>query len=71
MQFKMLGLNFIQITFLIQSLLKQKIKLKKFINKALSEKINLRKVDNQTLSVAFDEAKRLDHVNLLLKIFGV
>ena len=40
-------------------------------NKAISEKINLRKVDNQTLSVAFDEAKRLDHVILLLKIFGI
>ncbi len=40
-------------------------------SKALSEKINLRKVNNQTLSVAFDEAKRLDHVNLLLKVFGV
>ena len=28
-------------------------------------------MNNQTLSVAFDEAKRLDHVNLLLKVFGV
>ena len=36
--------------------------------KAISEKVNLRKVNNTTLSVAFDEAKRLDHVNLLLKI---
>ena len=40
-------------------------------NNALSEKINLRKVNDQTLSVAFDEAKRLDHVNLLLKVFGI
>ena len=39
--------------------------------KAISEKVNLRKVNNKTLSVAFDEAKRLDHVNLLLKIFGI
>ena len=39
--------------------------------KAISEKVNLRKVNNTTLSVAFDEAKRLDHVNLLLKIFGI
>jgi len=39
--------------------------------KAISEKVNLRKVNNKTLSVAFDEAKRLDHVNLLLKIFGL
>ena len=40
-------------------------------NKALSKKVNLRKVDDKTLSVAFDEAKRLDHVNLLLEIFGI
>ena len=39
--------------------------------KAISEKVNLRKVNDKTLSVAFDEAKRLDHVNLLLKIFGI
>jgi hypothetical protein len=38
--------------------------------KALSEKINLRKVDNKTISVAFDEAKKLIDVNILLKIFG-
>ena len=40
-------------------------------NKALSKKVNLRKVDDKTLSVAFDEAKRLDHINLLLEIFGI
>ncbi len=40
-------------------------------NKAIAEKVNLRKVDNNTLSIAFDEAKRIDHVNLLLKIFGI
>ena len=51
--------------------IKTKNKTEEIYNKALSEKINLRKVDNQTLSVAFDEAKRIDHVNLLLKIFGV
>jgi len=39
--------------------------------KAISEKVNLRKVNSKTLSVAFDEAKRLDHVNLLLNIFGL
>ena len=39
--------------------------------KAISEKVNLRKINNKTLSVAFDEAKRLDHVNLLLRIFGI
>ena len=39
--------------------------------KALDENINLRKVDNETLSVAFDEAKKLDDVNILFKIFGI
>ena len=39
--------------------------------KALSEKINLRKIDDNMISVAFDEAKRLEHVNLLLKVFGI
>ena len=38
---------------------------------ALNEEINLRKVDEKHLSVAFDEAKKLDDVNLLLKIFGI
>ena len=51
--------------------IKTNAKTDEIYNKALSEKINLRKVDNQTLSVAFDEAKRLDHVNLLLKVFGI
>ena len=39
--------------------------------KALSENINLRKVDDKHISVAFDEAKKLNDVNILLKIFGV
>ena len=38
---------------------------KSIYKKAISEKVNLRKVNDKTLSVAFDEAKRLDHVNLL------
>ena len=38
---------------------------------ALKVNINLRKVDEEHLSVAFDEAKKLDDVNLLLKLFGV
>ncbi len=38
---------------------------------ALNEEINLRKVDEKNLSVAFDEAKKLNDVNLLLKIFGI
>ena len=41
------------------------------LKKAYEEKINLRKVNKDTLSVAFDEAKKLDDVNNLLKIFGV
>jgi glycine dehydrogenase len=35
------------------------------------EGINLRKVDSANLSVAFDEAKKLNDVNILLKIFGI
>ncbi len=46
-------------------------KTEEIFNKALSKKVNLRRVDKDTLSIAFDEAKRLDHVNLLLEIFGV
>ncbi len=46
-------------------------KTEKIYQKAISERVNLRKVDGKTLSIAFDEAKRLDHVNLLLKIFGI
>jgi len=38
---------------------------------ALKENINIRKVNDKNLSVAFDEAKKLDDVNALLKIFGV
>jgi len=38
---------------------------------ALKENINLRKVDKEHLSVAFDEAKKLDDVNILLKLFGI
>ncbi len=40
-------------------------------NKALAERINIRVVNKNTLSVAFDEVKKVDHVNTLLKIFGV
>ena len=46
-------------------------KTEEIFKKAISKKVNLRKVDENTLSVAFDEAKRLDHVNLLLDIFGI
>ena len=38
---------------------------------ALKENINLRKVDDKLISVAFDEAKKLNDVNVLLKIFGI
>ena len=50
---------------------KTKDKTDEIYRKAIAEKVNLRKINNQIISVAFDEAKRLDHVNLLLKIFGV
>ena len=46
-------------------------KTEEIYKKAISEKVNLRKINDKILSVAFDEAKRLDHVNLLLKIFGI
>ena len=51
--------------------IKTKNKTEAIFKKALDENINLRKVDNETLSVAFDEAKKLDDVNTLFKIFGV
>ena len=47
-----------------------KNKTKEIYQKAQSEGINLRKVDEDNLSVAFDEAKKLNDVNILLKIFG-
>ena len=43
----------------------------KIYQNAQREGINLRKVDTANLSVAFDEAKKLDDVNILLKIFGI
>ena len=47
-----------------------KNKTKEIYQKAQNEGINLRKVDEDHLSVAFDEAKKLNDVNILLKIFG-
>jgi len=47
-----------------------KNKTKEIYQKARNEGINLRKVDENNLSVAFDEAKKLNDVNILLKIFG-
>ena len=47
-----------------------KNKTKEIYQKAQNEGINLRKVDEDNLSVAFDEAKKLNDVNILLKIFG-
>ena len=47
-----------------------KNKTKEIYQKAQSEGINLRKVDEDNLSVAFDEAKKLNDVNVLLQIFG-
>jgi glycine dehydrogenase len=51
--------------------IKTKNKTEAIFKKALDENINLRKVDNETLSVAFDEAKKLNDVNTLFKIFGI
>ena len=51
--------------------IKTNSKTKEIFAKALSEKINLRNIDNNMISVAFDEAKKLNDVNVLLKIFGV
>ena len=47
-----------------------KNKTEEIYQKAQSEGINLRKVDEDNLSVAFDEAKKLNDVNILLRIFG-
>jgi glycine dehydrogenase len=51
--------------------IKTKEKTETILKKAYEEKINLRKVDKDTISVAFDEAKKLNDVNTLLKIFGI
>ena len=50
--------------------IKTKNKTKEIYVKALSKKINLRNVNNEMISVAFDEAKKLEDVNILLEIFG-
>ncbi|MGA0077486.1 MAG: aminomethyl-transferring glycine dehydrogenase [Pelagibacteraceae bacterium] len=46
-------------------------KTKEIFNNALREKINLRNIDDKMISIAFDEAKKLNDVNTLLKIFGI
>jgi glycine dehydrogenase len=51
--------------------IKTKNKTKEIYEKALAKKINLRNVNNEMISVAFDEAKKLDDVNVLLEIFGL
>ena len=51
--------------------IKTKNKTKEIYEKALVKKINLRNVNNEMISVAFDEAKKLDDVNMLLEIFGL
>ena len=48
-----------------------KNKTEEIYQNAQREGINLRKVDKDNLSVAFDEAKKLNDVNILLKIFGI
>ena len=51
--------------------IKTKNKTKEIYEKALAKKINLRNVNNEMISVAFDEAKKLEDVNMLLEIFGL
>ena len=51
--------------------IKTKKKTNQIYKNAIKEKINLRKVNDETLSVAFDEAKKINDVNVLLKIFGI
>ncbi|MFL2883270.1 MAG: aminomethyl-transferring glycine dehydrogenase [Pelagibacteraceae bacterium] len=51
--------------------IKTKNKTDKIYQKAQQEGINLRRVDKENLSIAFDEAKKLSDVNILLKIFGI
>jgi len=51
--------------------IKTNSKTEDIFKKALAENINLRKVENHSISVAFDEAKKLNDVNILLKIFGI
>ncbi len=51
--------------------IKTKEKTNAIYQAALNEKINLRKVDDERISVAFDEAKKLKDVIILLKLFGI
>ena len=51
--------------------IKTKNKTKEIYENALAKKINLRNINNEMISVAFDEAKKLDDVNILLEIFGL
>ena len=63
-EFKILSENFFDTV-----TIKTKNKTEAIFKKAQDENINLRKVDNETLSVAFDEAKKLDDVNIFIKDF--
>jgi glycine dehydrogenase len=51
--------------------IKTENKTKEIYENALAKKINLRNINNEMISVAFDEAKKLDDVNVLLEIFGL
>ncbi len=64
--FKLLSDNFFDTVTVIT-----KEKTNAIYEKALTQEINLRKVDNERISVAFDEAKKLKDVNILLNIFGI
>ncbi len=46
-------------------------KTNKIFELAIKEKINLRKVNDTTISVAFDEAKKINDINILFKIFEI
>jgi glycine dehydrogenase len=64
------GLEILSDQFFDTVTIKTKNRTKEIYEKALAKKINLRNVNNEMISVAFDEAKKLDDVNILLEIFG-
>ena len=68
---KSAGFEIISDQFFDTVTIKTKNKTKEIYERALTKKINLRNVNNEMISVAFDEAKKLEDVNLLLEIFGL
>jgi glycine dehydrogenase len=67
---KIAGFEILSDQFFDTVTVKTKNKTKEIYEKALVKKINLRNVNNEMISVAFDEAKKLEDVNILLEIFG-